>query len=656
MKTPGILYRISFLVVLNSIFIFVAVAFVSVENNQAKIDRLISYRYDFISQYFYSKIDELNSLPVNEAGNQTNEAILLPLFEETQPFMKGLAGLSLLKYNESKKQYRQVSHVFRDELTALTKDDINYIAGNTNFINITTKGIDVGQRIELDETMYKTIYIPWKKGSAQTVLAISYLPEELVGSDIEYNTTLIILFLTITLICLLIVNLLFKDFIRPLQHLVFGMEKTAHGEVLYQIEDVKSDEMGRVAMAFNTMSSSLWEQRKMLTASNRNLTVLNDKMTETLSQLAVVNNSLTKSESFLAKLISSAPFPVIVTDTDKKIITFSDTALKTFETTSEAVLGKDFTEVFPFAPDKVFPESEANCRITDSEMICKKTSGEHFPVLMTRAAIRETNGEINGYLFFLRDISESKSFQEMIISIDRMATRGEMAGEIAHEINNYLAIILGNVELLPLLLAKGKMDKVDHKLGVLRQTVTKIQRFSEGLMGYGDDEAIFIPGDLNQLVENMVAFLRPQNRYDEITWELCFSADIPLVEFDSSQMQQLLVNLFNNAADALKDIERDKKISISTNLSDDGKAAGITISDNADGLPDDIHEEIFKQRYTGPRRGRGFGLFIAKQIMDKHAGDIKYMTSTGQGTSFTLLLPINKKIDEPVENMPQVIS
>ncbi len=655
MKTPGLLYRISFLVVLNSMFIFLAVSYVSMENNQDKIDRLISCRYDFIKQYFYGHFDNATVDEANIFNHDYASESIQDLFSHSQNYMKGLAGLSLLEYDKAGNEYLPQANAYRETLGSIVKNMIPQIASEVEYESIANQGIFVGAKTQFEGIRYKTVYFPCEPGTVSPIMAVTYLPEEMVGSSLEYNTTLVLLFLVITLISLLIVHLLFRDLVRPLNHLVLGMEKTAKGEVLHQIEDTKSDEIGRVAAAFNQMSSSLWEQRKMLTASNNNLVSLNEKLTETLSKLADANNSLATSESFLSKLITDSPFPVFVTDTEKRIITFSEDALKTFELTENDAIGKDLSEFFPFAPDKLFPQPNEQCRVTNAEMICSKSSGEHFPVLMSRVAIRETNNTISAYLFILRDITESRSFQEMIISIDRMATRGVMAGEIAHEINNYLAIILGNVELLPLLLSKGKMDKVDQKLMVLRQTVTKIQTFSEGLMGYGDDDAIFEKGDLNQLVENMVVFLRPQNRYDDITWNLKFSSKIPLVEFDSSQMQQLLVNLLNNAADALRDIEIGKTITISTSLNGDNNAS-ISITDNAEGLPEDIHECIFKERYTGMRRGRGFGLVIVKQILDKHEGDITYNTDQGKGTTFTLSLPIRKSEPEMTVAGAEVIS
>ena len=626
MKTPGILYRISFLVVLNSLFVFAAVLFVSLENNQAKIDRAISYRFDCLAGYFRAELDEYNlAEPGDATGGEFNQQMLNAVFDRARKMLKGLGSLAIMEFSATDGQYVVRGASLYEPLEKYDPRIWERIAQDVDREKLREKGTYIGRRFDGKTGRYRTVYIPWAPPDVDVVLAVTLMPDQIVGSDAEYNWTIIVLFLVITLITLLIINFLFRKFVRPLNHLVQGMEKTAEGEVLYKIEDVTGDEMGRVAAAFNTMSSSLWDQRRRLTS--------------TLGALSQANTSLAQSKSFLAKLIENAPFAVIATDPSGKILVFSRAASAMFDLPTDEALGRDVRGLFPFAPEKVLPDKEDPVSVCQEEMICRKQGGDSFPALVSRVVIRDDGAYINAFLFIIRDISESKGFQEMMISIDRMATRGVMAGEIAHEINNYLAIILGNVELVPLLLAKGKTDKVEKKLEILRATVGKIQRFSEGLMGYGNEAAVFRSGDLNQLIENLATFLKPQNRYDNITFQLDLSPHLPLVEFDDSQLQQLFVNLLNNAADALREKAGDRRVRIATARVDDNHVR-VDIEDNAGGLPEDLPGVIFEQRYTGKRRGRGFGLVIVKRIIDKHCGTITWTSRPSQGTCFTMTFPV----------------
>jgi len=640
MKAPGILHRVSFLVVVNSLFIFVTVLLVSIDNNQAKIDRLIGYRFDFISHYFRAELDLQREIQATAGLAANDRQSLDKIFERAQRHMQGLGSLALMAPAEGTAGYTIAAASYRETLDKYDPQIWEAVIQGLDPSNLRAKGIHVGRRFEAKSGPLKTVYIPVDPAAPKEVLAITFVPEEIIGGDLDYNWTIILLFFTITLITLLIINLLFRKFVRPLQHLVQGMEKTARGEVLYKIEDMTNNEMGRVAAAFNAMSSALWDKRQQLTLSNRNLTLLNRRLTETLHELSNANALLAESNAFLAKLIENSPVAVIATDARRRILIFSQAATSIFGIRVDQALGRDLSDFFPYSREKVFTQDADSDRMLQEEMICSRPTGESFPALVTRVAIRESPSQVSAFLFIIRDITESRGFKEMMISIDRMATRGVMAGEIAHEINNYLAIILGNVELLPLLLARGDMEKVEKKFEVLRATVGKIQRFSEGLMGYGDEAAVFEPGDLNQVIENLVAFLKPQNRYDGIGFHLALSPQLPLIEFDSSQLQQLFVNLLNNAADALREKSADRRIDITTCVKHDSPQAEVIIADSAGGLPDDLHQVIFQDRYTGKRRGRGFGLVIVKRIIDKHGGSISYDSHLGEGTRFTITLPI----------------
>lgn len=632
-RQPGILYRISFLVILNSLFIFAAVTYVGYENNQAKINRLLSYRFDFMSQYFRAELADLRNL--SDSGDnpyQHEQKELDRLFVRSARQIKGLAGLTLLAMPKGGEIYNVPARSFRqtEELSnPVVKSFIDLAANRTI---LASKQIQVGEPLATAAGKLKTIYIPINPPTADTVLAITFIADEVVGTDAAYDQTIALLFLIITLITLLIINLLFSNFIRPLRQLILGMEKTAEGKALHTIENPKDDEIGRVTTSFNSMAQALWDKRRELTETNQSLT-------STLNQLREATGSLVESEAFLAKVIENSPNAIIATDIDGNVLIFSRAAMTLFDVKPDEALRQDIRALFPYASEKVFPSAGIKIETINEEMICRKASGDSFPSLVCRVPIKESSGEVGAYLFIIRDITESKGFHEMMIAIDRMATRGVMAGEVAHEINNYLAIILGNVELLPLLLAKGDQAKVDKKLEVLKNTVAKIQRFAEGLMGYGNEDANVGPGDLNQVIENMVAFLKPQNRYDDIKFILDLSPRIPLVLFDSTQIQQLLVNLFNNAADALRERPADRRIDVATAVGDEPGSVKVIIRDNAGGLPDDLSVVIFEQRYSGKRRGRGFGLVIVKRILDKLNGTISYVSVPGDGTTFTIALP-----------------
>jgi len=242
----------------------------------------------------------------------------------------------------------------------------------------------------------------------------------------------------------------------------------------------------------------------------------------------------------------------------------------------------------------------------------------------------------------------------MLIRLDRYSTQGEMAGEIAHEINNYLAVLSGNLELLPMIIARGDSQKTETKLELMRETVAKIARFSDGLLDRPHDDPQFELTRVNQLVENVLAFLKPQHKFATINLETDLAEDISYAEIDISQIQQLLVNLIYNSADSLSEIDGDKSIRVITSnySKNNNERIVIKVHDNGPGVPDENIESMFRKRFTTKRHGHGIGLITCQRLVESHGGSIRY--SFNKGAVFTVELPVKRSSvirDDVVESV-----
>lgn len=236
--------------------------------------------------------------------------------------------------------------------------------------------------------------------------------------------------------------------------------------------------------------------------------------------------------------------------------------------------------------------------------------------------------------------TELLQLQELVVDMERMSTRGKMAGDIAHEINNFLTILGGNLDIIPMLLASGNQEKVFAKFAAMRQTLDKIARFSNGLVGYRDNESEPGPCDLNRQVEDLVAFLKPQNRFDGIECSLQCDPRLPMIQARAGQIQQVLVSLLNNAADAAREANPGGgNIELRTNWLPEHGLVAISVKDNGTGLSDRARSHIFKERYSDKKSGHGLGLLNGYRIAQAHGGTLSVESLGGQGTTFTLALP-----------------
>lgn len=464
-------------------------------------------------------------------------------------------------------------------------------------------------------------------GSDATVMVTVVDHGLFVSSRSKLQHTILVLFLFATLISLLTVYLAYKRFKQPLDRLIRGLEKTAGGELYYMLEVGGDAELNRLAAAFNRMTQTLWDNQKQLKAYN--------------AKLENSNLSLLESQLFLATLIESSPLGIMVTDSAGQIMIFNRAASEVFGYPAGEVVGKPIELLFAGSPETETEPTECNGGRPGSEVICRRREGELFPAYVVTSPIVTQKADQRANLHILLDITESKSFQDMMIRLDRYCTRGEMAGDIAHEINNYLAVLMGNLELLPLLMKKGDSGKIERKLEVMKDTVDGIARFADGLINSAHDEIHFELSSVNQMVENIVAFLKPQNKFDPIQITTMPSTELPLIQLDQGQIQQVFVNLIYNASEALAGRQGEKQISVSTSVVERGgeRFVQVEVHDNGPGVPEDKVDLLFEQRFTTKRKGHGIGLITCRKILDHHNGNINYRLDNG--AVFTVLLPVD---------------
>ncbi|MCH7878488.1 MAG: hypothetical protein IH914_04140 [candidate division Zixibacteria bacterium] len=185
--------------------------------------------------------------------------------------------------------------------------------------------------------------------------------------------------------------------------------------------------------------------------------------------------------------------------------------------------------------------------------------------------------------------------------------------------------------------------------------MTKIAGFASGLMNFESRELRFTPEDLNQLIYNLLEFLKRQERLNHVAVTLETDNQLGVVTLDSGLIQQMLVNLIYNAADSLIDNEERGIITITTQKLTTGRAL-ISVSDNGPGVPRDKQDQLFLERFPTKSKGHGIGLLTCAKIVEAHAGRIFYQQAAEGGASFVVEIPLRQAIlppgeTEPIKNM-----
>jgi PAS domain S-box-containing protein len=621
-KSPSLLIRVSHLILIQIIFIFSALVlmiFYPEDNDSLTMD------YRTVQQSVMTGSDHLFKL----LGPNPNPLDIRPdLFSKIQYFVEDnefISDVSLI-YTDTAVDtlvYLAASereHLFADASPETYRSVLSLLnSGNRPYLSTIT---------EDGRNIVHLVRSPSGTGNYALVIAS---PNPFIGKMPHAQAhLLLLLFLISALISLMIIHLMFQGVKKPLNQLVKGFEKTADGEEC-QIAEKGDKQIRSLTRAFNEMSLKLSQKRTELAEANH--------------QLLRANKSLVESESILTALVDYSPDAIIVTDLDDQVTIYNQAAARDFGYNQSNMMGKKMSSLIPAVNinwGSTAPDDNSETR----EVICRRKDGSRFPAVLVHTALGPEGSRPMAILYFVKSISESENYQEMIVKLDRIASRGKMARDIAHEINNYLAVLQGNLELMPLILAKNEPEKLEQKIQVMKETVGKISNFTEGLTRFSDEDSEFTKEDLNQLVENLVAFLKPQNKFDNIFLCTNLSESLPLVEVDAGQMQHLLVHLIRNAAEAMADLKESKWIVVSTSYDEASGSVSIKVADGGPGVIAENISKLFVKRFSTRRGGTGLGLLTCKNIVDNHNGDISFSSTTDSRSVFEVRIPVARTSDE----------
>ncbi len=255
----------------------------------------------------------------------------------------------------------------------------------------------------------------------------------------------------------------------------------------------------------------------------------------------------------------------------------------------------------------------------------------------------------NGLTMTIEDISEKVLMEKYVILSEKLVARGEMAASVAHELNNYLSIISNNAELMSVNIDREKYDKAKFNAKSIVDNIFKIKRFVDSLMDFSKPEPEYISYDTRHLIDDLLFSLRIQPRFKLIHFSLDMGTDIPNVEMDVGQIQQVLMNLLNNAADAIEervlqqqtdgtgDLKRQIGITVSHDRSHERVA--VEVSDNGQGMTSETLGKLFNLHFTTKKHGHGLGLYNCKKIVEHHGGELQVSSKLGEGTVFRIVLP-----------------
>jgi two-component system NtrC family sensor kinase len=229
-----------------------------------------------------------------------------------------------------------------------------------------------------------------------------------------------------------------------------------------------------------------------------------------------------------------------------------------------------------------------------------------------------------------------QSAQQELLHKEKLASMGQLAAGVAHEINNPLGTILLFADMMYKETKEGNHHREDLKMIIDETTRCKV--IVSDLLNFArQQEVVAQPTDLHVLIELSIENVSHKQTFEEVHFVRQYDQSIPEIYVDPAQLQQVFINLLDNAAEAM---QGSGEIRIYTNLLE-GEAVEIKISDTGCGIPEESLGRIFTPFFTTKAlgKGTGLGLSIVYGIIKMHRGQIHVMSRTGEGTTFVITLP-----------------
>ncbi len=258
-----------------------------------------------------------------------------------------------------------------------------------------------------------------------------------------------------------------------------------------------------------------------------------------------------------------------------------------------------------------------------------------FEILAGQAAIAIKNARL--YENLKHAYEELKQANQHIIQSERMAMKGELAAEVSHELKNLVAVVLLNLELMQRKAGKVSAEEISAIIDKTIGGARKIEGFSRNLLSRSRAGAKLVPSSLNKITGDFVDFVKflPKFKRNAVVADL--AADLPIVNLDIDQIQQVLLNLVNNSIEACSTAA----IELKTERDPDGKTVCLTLKDNGPGIDEDILSRLFNEKVTTKIDGHGYGLPICRQIIEGHGGTIGVTSKKGEGVQFLMRFPVS---------------
>ncbi len=359
---------------------------------------------------------------------------------------------------------------------------------------------------------------------------------------------------------------------------------------------------------------------------------------------------LQRSERRFRSLIEHAPDMIAVLDEGGRVLYASPSVARVLGYEDEEFMGRNAFAL-------VHPEDQTAMKRGLGRLLPEPGRVEHgvfrfeqpdgtYRLLECTIKNLLDNKDVAGLVVNARDVTEHRALQERFFQAQKLEALGRLAGGLAHDFNNILTAILGNIDLLLLRLAEGSEE---YRLAqAVQEAAESGARVSRQLTAFAKGQIVKpVNLDLRYTVQQVSRTLLPILGED-VHLELSLDEMPTVVHIDPGQFEQVIINLAINARDAMPEGGR-LDISVKRSRGDDGEATVVVeVTDTGQGMEPEVLAQVFNPFFTTKVSGTGIGLYTVRSIVESHGGTVEVESHPGGGTTFCLTWPAREDAEVEV--------
>jgi PAS domain S-box-containing protein len=397
----------------------------------------------------------------------------------------------------------------------------------------------------------------------------------------------------------------------PIRQLTAAAAQVHENTPLAGVPAASQDELSRLAGTFNQMSRSLAET--------------------------------TVYKNYMSRILSNLVDPLIVMGPDTTIRMINPAVSQSLGYSETELVGQPLSLLCPEDENRLILAEQGNRlrqgSVHNLEVSMQAKCGQRVPVLFSSSVMKEANQDVSAIIVVAKDMTERKKLERQLLQTGKLAAVGQLAGGVAHEINNPLSVILGFAQTMLSLMEPGHAH--EKPLRSIERETLRCKELVQGLLTFSraakvDRETM----NLNDAVEGALSLVTAQARIGHVEIKKELMDSLPPMFGNPNQVQQVIINLANNALDAMG-LQGTLTVRTDWVKTETSSWACLYVTDTGNGIPREILTHLFEPFLTTKPlgKGTGLGLSLVHQIVQKHAGTIDVTSRPGH-TQFCVKFPI----------------